>query len=181
MKYILIFALLTSTFQLLKAQPLETVIKSQAIQMGKAMVVGDTKTFSKFMLPELMAAGGGGERAMQQMDSAINLFKQFGGQVSRITYGQPAKIVKYKKELQTYLPQTTELTSDIADVTFTSSIIAISRDNGKNWYFFDANMLQSTNLKDKLPALSPEINLPPSAKPKITMKTDTPVKTNSNR
>jgi hypothetical protein len=60
MKYILIFALLTSTFQLLKAQPLETVIKSQAIQMGKAMVVGDTKTFSKFMLPELMAAGGGG-------------------------------------------------------------------------------------------------------------------------
>ncbi|MFN7687601.1 MAG: hypothetical protein ACK5OP_07700 [Sphingobacteriales bacterium] len=79
MKYILIFALLTSNFSLLSAQPLETIIKSQTIQMGKAMVVGDTKTFSNFMLPELMAAGGGGERAMQQMDSAINLFKQFGG------------------------------------------------------------------------------------------------------
>lgn len=181
MKYILVFALLTSTFQLLKAQPLETVIKSQAIQMGKAMVAGDTKTFSKFMLPELMAAGGGGEKVMQQMDSAINLFKQFGGQVSRITYGQPAKIVKYKKELQTYLPQTTELTSDIADVSFTSSIVAISRDNGKNWYFFDANMMKAQNIKDKLPALSPEIKLPPFAKPKITMKTETPIKTEGNK
>jgi hypothetical protein len=181
MKYILIFALLTSTFQLLEAQPIETVIKSQAIQMGKAMVAGDTKTFSKFMLPELMAAGGGGEKAIKQMDSAINLFKQFGGQVSRITYGQPAKVVKYEKELQTYLPQTTELTSAIADVTFTSSIIAISRDNGKNWYFYDANMAQARDIKDKLPTLSPEIKLPPPAKPKITMKTDTSVNTNSNR
>lgn len=176
MKYILIFALLTSTFQLLKAQPLETVIKSQAIQMGKAMVVGDTKTFSKFMLPELMAAGGGGQKVMQQMDSAINLFKQFGGQVSRITYGQPAKIVKYKKELQTYLPQTTELTSDIADVSFTSSIVAISRDNGKNWYFYDANMMKAQNIKDKLPALSPDIKIPPGEKPKITMKQEMPGK-----
>lgn len=181
MKHILIFALLTSTFQLLNAQPLETVIKSQAIQMGKAMVAGDTKTFSKFMLPELMAAGGGGERAMQQMDSAINLFKQFGGQVSRITYGQPAKIIKYKKELQTYLPQTTELTSDIADVTFTSSIVAISRDNGKNWYFYDANMMKAQNLKDKLPTLSPDIKIPPGEKPKVIMKTDPPVKTDGSK
>lgn len=181
MKYAIIFILLSSTFHLSKAQPIETVIKSQAIQMGKAMVAGDTKTFSKFMLPELMAAGGGGEKAMKQMDSAINLFKQFGGQVSRITYGQPAKIVKYKKELQTYLPQTTELTSDIADVTFTSSIVAISRDNGKNWYFYDANMMKSQNIKDKLPTLSPDINIPPGEKPKIIMKTDPPVKKDGSK
>lgn len=105
MRYILILALLASNFYVLRAQPIETVIKTQAIEMGKAMVAGDTKKLSKFMLPELLQAGGGGEKVMQNMDSALKIFKQFGGQVTRITYGQPAKVVKFRKELQTYLPR----------------------------------------------------------------------------
>jgi hypothetical protein len=174
MKYVFFFLLASSTFKLASAQPVETVIKSQAIEMGKALTAGDTKTFSRFMLPELMAAGGGGERMMRMMDTALLLFKQFGGKVSRITYGHPAKVVKYKKELQTYLPQTTELTSDIADVSFTSTMVAISRDNGKNWYFYDASIAQQPDIKDKLPVLSPEIKLPPPAKPKIVPKQEMP-------
>lgn len=176
MKYILIFALLTFNNCFLSAQPIETVIKSQAIDMGRAMVAGDTKKLSKYMLPEFLEAGGGGEKAIQNMDSVLKIFKQFGGQVTRITYGQPAKVVKFKKELQTYLSQTTELTSIIADVTFTSTIIAISRDNGKNWYFYDVNMGRSKEVKDKLPPLSPEITLPPPTQPKIVMKQDPPMK-----
>ncbi len=176
MRYILILALLASNFSLLRAQPIETVIKTQAIEMGKAMVAGDTKKLSKFMLPELLQAGGGGEKVMQNMDSALKIFKQFGGQVTRITYGQPAKVVKFRKELQTYLPQTTELTSIIADVTFTSTIVAISRDNGKNWLFYDVNLARTKEIKDKLPPLSQEIKLPPPSQPKVVMKQDSPLK-----
>lgn len=174
MKYVVVFLLQISTFHLASAQPVETVIKTQAIEMGKALTVGDTKTFSRFVLPELMTAGGGGERMMRMMDSALMLFKQFGGKVTRVTYGHPAKVVKYKKELQTWLPQTTELTSDFADVSFTSTMVAISRDNGKNWYFYDANIAQNHDLKDKLPVLSPEIKLPPLEKPKIIPKQEMP-------
>ena len=101
------------------------------------------------------------------------MFKTFGGQVQRITYGNPGKIVKYKKELQTTLPQTTEITSSFADVVITSTLVALSRDNGKNWFFFDTSMGRAKNLKDKLPTLSPEIIVPPMQPPKITPKQDT--------
>ncbi|MFN5647307.1 MAG: hypothetical protein ACK458_07305 [Sphingobacteriales bacterium] len=37
-------------------------------------------------------------------------------------------------------------------------------------------MLQSTNLKDKLPALSPDVKIPPGEKPKIIMKQEMPGK-----
>jgi len=155
------------------SQPMATVVKSQALEMGKALVAGDSKQFSKFMLPEMIAAGGGAEKVNITMDSMFMMFKTFGGQVQRITYGNPGKIVKYKKELQTTLPQTTEITSSFADVVITSTLVALSRDNGKNWFFFDTSMGRAKNLKDKLPTLSPEIIVPPMQPPKITPKQDT--------
>ena len=165
-----LFLLFTFYFLLANAQPTGSVVKSQALVMGKAMVAGDTKTFTQYMLPEVLAAGGGAEKVRSMMDSMFTVFKTFGGQVSRITYGNPGKIIKYKKELQTTLPQTTEITSPFADVSMTTTLVAISRDGGKNWYFFDTQMGKANNMKDKLPPLSPEIIIPPMEQPKIVMK-----------
>jgi hypothetical protein len=156
-----LFLLFVFFFLLSSAQPPETLVKSQALEMGKAMVSGDSKEFSKYMLPELVNFGGGAEKVAQMMDSMFAVFKTFGGQVKKITYGNPGKIIKYNKELQTTLPQTTEITSSLADVILTSTLVAISRDKGKNWFFFDPMMNKSDKLKGKLPPLSPEINVPP--------------------
>jgi hypothetical protein len=151
-------------------QPVNTVVKSQALDMGKALVNGDSKTFSKYMLPEMLEAGGGTEKVGNMMDSMFTLFKSFGGSVKKITYGNPGKIIKFNKELQTTLPQQTEVTSPIADVVLTSTLVAISRDNGKNWYFYDTSMGKADQLKNKLPTLSPDIVIPPPVMPKIIAK-----------
>ena len=156
------------------AQPMSTVIKTQALEMGKALVSGDAKTFSKFMLPELIEAGNearlkNGQTEMS-LDSVFALFKQFGGNVESITYGNPGKIVKYKNELQSTLPQTTSVTSPFADVVFSSTLVAISRDEGKNWYFYDTNAGRMGQLKNKAPDVSPELDIPKATPPKITPK-----------
>lgn len=153
-----------------RSQPLETTVKSQALEMGKAMVAGDTKTFSRYILPELLKEGGGAAKVINMMDSAMIMFRSIGGKVSRITYGNPGRLIKFNKELQTTIPQTTVITSMIADAELSSTLIAISRDEGKNWYFLDQNLSQARELKDKLPALSPELVIPPPAKPRITPK-----------
>lgn len=173
-KIILTLALTTAALSFSLAQPTNTVVKSQALVMGKAMVVGDGKTFAQYMLPELIQAGGGPEKVGNMMDSMFAVFKTFGGNVERISYGNPAKIVKYKKELQTTLPQTTSITSPFADIELTSTLVAISRDGGRNWYFYDPQMGQAREMKDKLPTLSPEIVIPPMQKPKVTMKQELP-------
>lgn len=151
-------------------QPLSSVVKTQALDMGKALVNSDSKTFSKYMLPEMLEAGGGKEKVGVTMDSMFTVFKSFGGSVKKITYGNPGKIIKFNKELQTTLPQETEVTSPIADVVLTSTLVAISRDNGKNWYFYDTAMGKSDQLKNKLPTLSPDIIIPPPVMPKFIPK-----------
>jgi hypothetical protein len=142
-------------------QPAQSIMKAQALEMGKAMVAKDSKMFAKYMLPELVEVGGGTDKVVQMMDSMFTIFETFGGQVKKITYGNPGKILKFNNELQTTLPQTTEITSSLADVILTSTLVAISRDKGKNWYFFDPTMNKAEKLKDKLPKLSPEIVVPP--------------------
>jgi hypothetical protein len=161
MKKLVLFLTLNSYFLICLAQPKESVLKSQALDMGKAMVAGDSRSFAKYMLPELITVGGGTDKVVQMMDSMFTVLEGFGGQVKKITYGNPGKIIKFNKELQTTLPQTTEITSSIADVVLTSTLVAISRDNGKNWYFLDPSMNKAEQLKGKLPPISPEINVPP--------------------
>ena len=165
----IIFCLLISV-QLTRAQSMSSVIKAQAMEMGKALAVGDAKTFSRFMLPELLDASNGMGRANITMDSAFAMFKAFGGNVERITYGNPGKIVKYKNELQSTLPQVTSITSPFADVEVSSTLVAISRDEGKNWYFIDTSMGKVEQLKSKLPNLSPDLVVPEPIPPKVTMK-----------
>lgn len=164
------FIVLLLTLHCASAQPLSTVIKSQAMEMGKALVAGDLQTFSRFMLPEMIEAGKETGKTQITMDSAFAIFKSFGGNVERISYGNPGKVVTYKNELQATLPQTTEITSPFADIVMSSTLVAISRDNGKNWYFIDTSIGKIQQLKDKLPNLSPDLVIPEPEKPKITPK-----------
>jgi len=75
-----------------------------------------------------------------------------------------------KNELQSTLPQTTSVTSPFADVVFSSTLVAISRDEGKNWYFYDTNAGKLGQLKNKAPDISPELEIPKPTPPKITPK-----------
>ncbi len=168
-KAILVLSFLTAAC-MVNAQNLASVIKAQALEMGKALVAGDAATFSRYMLPELVNEAGKIGNAHMTMDSAFAIFKSFGGNVEKITYGNPGKIVEYKNELQSTLPQTTSITSPFADVVLNSTLVAISRDNGQHWYFIDVSMGKIDQLKTKIPNLSPDLVIPPATKPEVTMK-----------
>lgn len=170
MKTFVLILILQLGYTAMGQDRLESVVKQQALEMGKAMVNGDSRNFSRYMLPELLEAGGGAEKVAATIDSMFAMFKSFGGSVKKITYGNPGRIIKFGKELQTTLPQTTEVTSSIADVEFTGTLVAVSRDKGKSWYFYDTSMGRAEKLRDKLPNLSPDIVVPPMKEPKITPK-----------
>jgi hypothetical protein len=162
---------ITSFIQLgLKAQPLPTVIKTQAIEMGKALVNNDLPGFQKYMHPEIVKQAGGADKMKIMADSAISLFRQFGGSITRISYGNPAVILTHKKELQTTLPQTTFITTSFADIELESTLIAVSQDEGKHWYFIDTQLYGIEKIRQKLPALSPELTIPAPQKPRMIPK-----------
>ena len=164
-----VLALLVSMTQS-AAQPMSSAIKAQAVDMGRALVAQDLETFGKYMHPSLVEIAGGPAKMRQMADTMNKVFRQFGASVTRILFGNPASVVKYKKTLQTTLPQTTYLATSFADVELQTTLVAISPDQGKHWYFIDTNVYKESDLRRHLPEISPALAIPPPQKPKMIPK-----------
>lgn len=149
------------------AQPIETVIKTQAMEMAKAVLAKDVDKLVTYMPPKLVEKAGGKEKLLSGRDSLNKYMKQFGAEIKKVLLGNPGKIIAYKNQLQSTLPQTTELSFMNSMVTMESTLIAISEDKGKHWYFVDTNIYRGDKLQSALPDLSPELVIPPMKGPKI--------------
>lgn len=147
-----------------------SAIKFAAMEMGNAFAQKNSKKFIDYQHPVMIELAGGEEQLRSISDSALKVFEQLGGRVSKINYGNPSEVVNYKKVLQAVIPQTLTLTSFIADIEIATSLIAISEDGGKNWRFIDTNLFNIKEIKSAMPDLSPALVIPKSAPPKITMK-----------
>jgi len=152
------------------AQPTSTIIKTQAIAMGRAIADHDRATLMSFMLPDLKEMAGDPAKTNQVMDSALAMFEAMGGRITRITYGDPSPVAKGKGQLQAVLPQTIALSTSFADVEFTSTLLAISKDGGKHWYFTEPHVYKEAAKKKSLPEISPELVIPDPQKPVIIQK-----------
>ena len=147
-----------------------TTIKAAAMEMGNALAQKNSKKFIEYQHPVMIELAGGEDQLRTISDSALKVFEQLGGRVSKINYGNPSEVIVHKKVLQSVIPQTLILTSFIADIEIATSLIAISEDAGKNWRFIDTNLFSVKEIKSAMPELSPALIIPKSTPPKITMK-----------
>jgi len=149
------------------SQNLSTTIKVQAMDMAKALMHNDFASFSKYMHPGIIAFAGGKEKMKNKMDSADVAMKQFGVSFKRYWIGDPGEIIEYKSRLQCILPQSTTMNTPMGELIAETSLIAISMDKGKNWWFIDTNVYRVNKLKDILPDLSPKLVIPDPKEPKF--------------
>jgi len=59
------------------------------------------------------------------------------------------------------------LKTALAQITAETTLIVISNDKGKTWWFIDTNVYNIDSLKNILPDLSAELVIPERKKPKI--------------
>jgi hypothetical protein len=149
------------------AQNLATTIKVQAMDMATALMKNDFNTFVKYMHPNIVDYVGGKQKMKNAMDSAHEAMNVFGVSFKRYWIGSPGEIINYKDQLQAVLPEGTVLKTPLGEVTAETSVIAISPDKGKNWWFIDTNVYRLDKLKNVLPDLSPQLVIPPPKKPKL--------------
>jgi hypothetical protein len=148
-------------------QNLSTTIKIQAMDMATALMKNDFTTFSKYMHPNIIAFAGGKEKMKAKMDSVYAAMKLFGVSFKRYWIGTPGEIVSYKDQLQAVLPEMTIMKTPLGELTAETSMIVISMDKGKNWYFIDTNVYKVNKVKNILPDISPKLAIPPQKKPKL--------------
>lgn len=156
----------TQTF----AQQALSTVKIQAMEMGRAMSKGDSKTFSKYLPAELLKDPEDAGVILKLIDSGFAMFKTFGGEIKKIQYGHPVEIVTDGKKWQTALIQSTTIVSPFADAEIQSVLLAQSLDEGKHWTFVDLAFNKINDLKSRMPKPLPKLVLPKALPPKITMK-----------
>ena len=161
------FILVAGMFSTAQAQDQNSIIKAQAMEMAKALIKKDYTTFSKYVHPKLIVLAGGTKKMIQRLDTANAAAKQFGAEIKHVNIGDPAKIISYKNELQTTLPQTTEMTTMMGGIFLESTLIAISDDKGKNWHFLDTSVYNVKDIKKAVPELSPELVIPVAKPPRL--------------
>ena len=149
------------------AESLATTIRVQGMEMGNALKKNDFNSFIKYMHPGIIEFAGGRERMKAKMDSAYLTMKQFGVSFQRYWIGIPGPIIEHNNQLQAILPQGTIMKTPFGIVTAESSLLVISNDKGKSWWFIDTNVYKTDKLKNILPDLSPKLAIPPMKKPKI--------------
>ncbi|MFN8264724.1 MAG: hypothetical protein U0T11_01565 [Chitinophagaceae bacterium] len=149
-----------------KAQNIQTVIKTEALKMARALSAMDFQAYSQFVYPTLLSDPHNKELIRKGIDSVEKYRKEFGVKVKSVVIGNPSAVVTYKNVMQCTIPQTTTIEAFMGSITTENTLIALSKD-GKTWYFVDALVYKQKESKSKLPELSPQLVIPDMKQPVI--------------
>lgn len=140
-------------------------IKAEATKMGNALVNKDYKTFVSYSYPKILEQMGGTEKMAASIEQQMKGMENAGTTIVAISYENPSPIIKAGKELQCTIPQQMIMVSGKNKIAAKSTLICISKDNGKHWYFLDAGERDIKTIHQQLPNVSKSLVIPPPAQP----------------
>jgi len=140
-------------------------LKHDATEMGAAFLKEDYKTFVHYSHPKIVTMMGGQDKMAGSLSQMIEGMKRKGMAFLNITFGEPSKLIKAGAEWQCTLPQRTEIQMPDGKIRVTSTLIAISSDNGRHWVFVDTSNKDIAAIKKVLPNISSAIVIPPPQPP----------------
>lgn len=158
------FIALTTTAQVAGASQ---HLKQQAQTMVASLLNGDYKTFTAFTYPPLVQSVGGAAKMENILSQSMAGLKTQGVSFSKISFDDPSKIVSSGTQLQATIAQHTEMKMTDGRLVNTSTLIAISSDNGLHWTFIDTSNKDMAALRRVLPNLNlnPAIIIPAPSPP----------------
>lgn len=157
LNFTIFFSIFTSHAQVKEAPQ---NLKQQVIKMGSAFISGNYNAFANYTYPLILKSMGGPSKMAALLTKTTDDFKSHGMSFSNITFDESSKIIKSGKELQATIAQHTEIKLPQGRLISTSTLIAVSTDNGVSWTFIDTSNKEMATLRKALPNLSPLIIIP---------------------
>jgi hypothetical protein len=140
------------------------VIKQQANEMAQAFLKKDFKTFSNYTYPKLIELIGGEENYLKLLEQLMS--GPDAPVFLKLSFGEPSKIINTGKELQAVLPRISEIKVSEGVLVSNSPLIALSLNNGKNWYFIDTALDGGIEkIRIQFPNISKDLGLPSPEEP----------------
>ena len=160
--FVLFFPLFTS------AQNHQASVKMEAIKMGEALVKKDYMNFIRTTYPKAVNMQEGGEQALiDDLKNQIYEMEKSGNLILKAWPGDPSSIIDTAGELQCTIAQYMEMKIENNKLTTETTLIALSENKGKTWYFIDVADKTIDDIRMLFPNISSKLVLPPAAEPKF--------------
>lgn len=133
---------------------------TQVNKMGNAFITKDYSKFADFTYPKVLKNMGGRAKMIENIKKEVEGLEKDGMTFLSMDYGSPSKIYKVDNTLQCTLVQMIKLKVEGGTLTSNSVLLAISENEGKNWYFLDTAGFNLPTMKTLIPNLSDELEIP---------------------
>jgi hypothetical protein len=165
MKIKYFFTLLLLILSLLaKSQDKKSILKNQAQEMSQASINGNYDLVLKYTYPKIVEEFGGSENFIAEINKAMGNLKAEGTQIEKVEIGESGDFFKAGDELHSILNEKITLNTKKGKFLIDSYLLAISSDNGQNWFFIDCNIGKDFILSF-LPNFNNELIIPEINKP----------------
>lgn len=119
----------------------QLTIKTQAELMVNAFIKEDYDVLLDYTYPKIFEIAGGREIMKELVVQMLGEMKAQGMTVDSAKVGEPGEIYTAGNELHAVIPQFIYMSLPDGKLSSESSLLAISMDNGANWYFLDVKQL----------------------------------------
>ena len=150
---------------LLQAQNLQAVIEQQAMEMISSMQTGDIDPLLDHTLPELLDMGGGRATMKTLITDMLASTKEQGFTIDTIYVGKAGEVYEAGEDLHALIAQHMILGFEGGYVESESTLLAISKDKGKFWYFIDVKQLTDELRDALLPVMNENMVIPEPKEP----------------
>lgn len=141
--------------------PFSAVIRQQAEEMAGYLLKKDFAKFCRYSHPQIIKIAGGNEGLIKLLKKGFEDFDKQGAELKSVRIGQPGMLIRHRGELQCVVPQYLGIQMPQGLLTSKSSLVAVSQDGGKRWYFTDTQGKPIEHARKKIPTLSPLLVIPP--------------------
>lgn len=140
-------------------------LKAQATRMANGLISGDYTTFIHYLHPKILQLSGGADAMKQQLQHMSRQLSTVGASFDSVCLDSMSNIIKANPTLQATIRQHTIMKLSTGRSMATSTLIAMSSDNGVHWKFIDTNRKTLADMRQILPNLSTALVIPPQQDP----------------
>lgn len=141
-------------------QPSSETLLNQAKQNADAILNKDYEKAVRFMHPAIVEEMGGFQKTLIFVKASMFEMESNGMAIIKIQVGQPSTIVKEGRENVAVVPTEMEMKIENKKVKINSYLVAVTQNNGSNWYFFDGTQMPKEKLAQIYPKLVATVKIP---------------------
>ncbi|MBL7683988.1 MAG: hypothetical protein JNK00_11570 [Flavipsychrobacter sp.] len=147
-------------------QKLKPAVKIAAKKMNDALVKKNLHDFVKTTYPKVVeSTPGGAEKIEKDLQSQIASIENQGSKILAAWPGDATAIIDTAGEYQCTIPQYMKMKLENGIITTQTTLIALSPDKGKTWYFIDATDKVLSKWRSVFPNLSSKLLIRPAPEP----------------